>query len=95
MGEATEMEERVARAICLKDDDGRDGDDYWEAYLDHARAAIRAMREPTNDMLSAMAPKYGPLIGRDENEINNFIRGCVDVWKLMIDAGSPPDERMP
>lgn len=46
----SEMVERVARAIA-EDQDGME--DYWDAYVNAARAAIAAMREPTDKMIEA------------------------------------------
>ena len=53
----SEMVERVARAICesekMNPDDKLGG---WIHWVNAARAAIEAMREPTDEMLSAMEP---------------------------------------
>lgn len=49
----SEMIERVARAICDASHDNPDPD--WRAYEHLARAAIEAMREPTEAMSSAGA----------------------------------------
>jgi hypothetical protein len=45
----TSMVEKVARAICAKEEP--DGLGNWKFYTDHARAAIEAMMEPTDHML--------------------------------------------
>jgi hypothetical protein len=55
----SEMVERVARAIFEAEYTGGEGDEYrWErsqdAYRVQARAAIEAMREPTDAMRDAM-----------------------------------------
>jgi len=47
----SEMVERVARAIAAAADDTD-----WELYRSEARAAIEAMREPTEAMLAAVIP---------------------------------------
>lgn len=64
----SEMVERVARAICLdRDPDCTDGGPHpvggwldegrawWTGYEDAARAAIEAMRDPTQMMLTHFA----------------------------------------
>ena len=65
----TEMELRVAETMG-----GVGCDDYW---IDLARAAIRAMREPTEGMIEA---------GYDEDG------GRYITWIRMIHAASPGDE---
>ena len=50
--------------------------DYW---VSEARAAIRAMREPTADMTDAGHPEDGPL-------------HPYFAWQAMIDAASPQEE---
>ena len=45
---SSEMVERVARAIALW---RHGGETNWEHFEDHAKIAIAAMREPTNEML--------------------------------------------
>ena len=95
---ATEMEERVARAICVADEVLPEKECYgmgvqkpkdwigpaWEARLNQARAAIRAMREPTQGL-----PHM-------ENA------ACVHLWygmtaeqvaALMVSAASPGDAK--
>lgn len=47
------MIERVARAICATMS-GTGDDHQWEMFVDEARAAIEAMREPTQAMRDAM-----------------------------------------
>lgn len=91
--EPTEMELRVAQAICesqglvwaLQGDpmtSGSGGDDR-DGYLIEARAAIHAMREPTPEMRGVRvvwAPIARPL-DMWENRLN--------LWTAMIDAASP------
>lgn len=53
-----EMIERVARSLCKidgndPDDIVRDGVLLWTRYDEEARAAILAMQEPTEDMITA------------------------------------------
>lgn len=72
------MVERVARAIARDD---YDGDDLWDefgpgnkaSYTANARAAIEAMREPTEKM-------------SDEGAANNFGKPSYAAWQAMIDA---------
>lgn len=49
--EASSMTERVARAIAQSL-----GADDWRPFVDAARAAVLAMREPTPDMIEAVLP---------------------------------------
>ena len=59
---------KVARAIAVAT-----GDTDWQAHLSTARAAVRAMREPTTAMLQAAMsdlPDWGDL---------------PDEWQAMID----------
>lgn len=69
------MVERVARAIQAFDGHAAAGgaEPGYEAI---ARAAIAAMREPTDEMMS-VTEWWGDLTGRPEH---------VDVWRAMIDA---------
>jgi hypothetical protein len=92
-----EMVERVARAICKAD--GRDPDsDFtsgnatfpaWQAYQSRARAAIEAMREPTEAMIEAgglsdaARPYDGP-----EGEGCQFYPAIA--YRAMIDAALAP-----
>jgi hypothetical protein len=58
-----EMVERVARALCRAD--GNPGkpeteiDIIWHAWINPARAAIAAMREPTEAMVAVIAAGCG------------------------------------
>lgn len=60
MGKTPEMVERVARAICKEQFASLDewnwelqSDAFRESYRDKARAAIEAMKEPTDAMIEA------------------------------------------
>ena len=86
--EPTEMEDRVARSIAVADGVPSDyltttRDAYLNIapYLNMARAAIRAMRTPTTEML---------------REAGMVVAGNTEahaaVWETMIDAASPQDE---
>lgn len=84
-GKSESMVERVARAIALEDLDPETraavNPDVWfvaESYFDLARAAIKAMRGPTEAMCEA---------GRDRHDVYGF--GASDarpVFEAMIDA---------
>jgi hypothetical protein len=57
------MIDRVARALCLAN--GEDPDKpsgvfgvWWKSYRDEARAAIEAMREPTEEMMESAASEF-------------------------------------
>jgi hypothetical protein len=78
-----DMIERVARALTIydgSDPDGRtsiaDRPKRWMLMIEDARAAIAAMREPTEAMLSA-AEEYRPPIHR---------LTWAGPWRAMIDA---------
>ena len=81
MREPTEMEERVARAICNVSNRAPWADENYDLFLDEARAAIRAMREPTFRMIDKGATSSDEICMYPE-----------DVWIAMIDAASPGDE---
>lgn len=65
------MIERVARALC-----GHDPDKYWQLFVPGAQAAIKAMREPTEEMI--FAPDMSSLDARDQS--------TAEIWQAMIDA---------
>ena len=69
------MLERVARAICAKTS-GTDDDRQWSMFIDAARAAIAAMREPTGGMNSA---------GQD-CEAGTYEEDIPRIYTAMIDA---------
>lgn len=91
--EPTEMELRVAHAIYERATVMPNGQLHlmkkkpWEKlqnisrvkYLNDARAAIRAMREPTTEMKDAGHPEDGPL-------------KPYFAWTAMINAASPQEE---
>lgn len=61
MTEATTQVERVARALARHNHPGgseRDIDEMWEGWTGEATAAIKAMSEPTLDMLEAGRAAY-------------------------------------
>ena len=84
----SEMVERVAKEIYLHvnaETAGRPLAEVADAYLACARAAIAAMREPTEAMIkeatdtAIMEGTYG-IAGED----------AVSIWKAMIDAAISP-----
>lgn len=95
----SEMVERVARAICVvaKGPDYPDADYYgkpgdpwrkwWESFVPEARAAIAAMREPTEAMreaaLDADLDIYWGYMAEGPGKPG-------DVWRAMIGAALPP-----
>ena len=83
---ASEMIERVARALCREAGDDPDetditgrGGPLWRLWIDAARSAIEAMMEPTNAMLKAGSAHhmYGP---------GDPLPDALDAWRAMIDA---------
>lgn len=82
------MVERVARAICIGNPDfkmGTDGEGglLWEMYADQARAAIAAMREPTE----AMIDEGGCFVGACDVTINGVRRRDdlgADIFREML-----------
>lgn len=90
----SEMVERVARSLCVEDEHDPDKVNLyrprtpgvtdetrnWMAYVDGARAAIAAMREPKMDLIWAAEraqPKGGIMLSGAEKR---------DFWNAMIDA---------
>lgn len=80
MRQPTEMELRAAEALAVARGCRweRCGDNDREMVIEEARAAIRAMREPTDDMLEPLGT----------GEAYKWARGS---WTIMIDAASPPE----
>ncbi len=72
----SEMVERVAKALAACDNSD------WRAWVDDARAAIEAMREPTKAQLSGASMAIGPWGGHGEAGPPSYER----VWREMIDA---------
>lgn len=98
-GTVSEMVERVARALFVRDNNESRAQCEWDvpgaygkgarsSYLSKARAAIAAMREPTDDML---------IVGMTHaDECNDS--GCAactadHVWGAMIEAALSPDSQ--
>jgi len=93
----SEMIERVARAIAA---DNVRGNSNWQDWLVEARAAIEAMREPTEKMWDAgAADLYG--VSREkaieyakEDKFESDGRKADEIWRAMIDAAlsdQPPE----
>lgn len=91
----TQALERAARAVCRSDyllmpryrKPGAEAaldaavDDDWQAYVDHSRAVLVAVREPDKEMLIA---------GNDQDGYYNdgqaYNAECSTHWTAMIDA---------
>jgi hypothetical protein len=92
----SEMVERVAKAICVSegavDPDGSfEGVAHWERYAAEARAAIEAMREPTEQQVAA-----GIVQARECTDNWTAAGSCVaeHVWAAMISAALSTPDRM-
>lgn len=77
----TEMEERVARALCaLEDDPDRihsfTGEPMWKRHVTEASTAFKVLRLPTREMLEAADAAGSPESPALPHE----------VWPAMIDA---------
>ena len=86
-----DMVEKVARALCkvgvIKEMERCNipatkpefmtaaVDREWDLYQDDARAAIKAMRDPTDAMRLAIPPRFGEMTYRD----------IGDIWRAMVD----------
>lgn len=84
-----EMIERVARAMAKRNHPSasdRDIDDMWEGWSADAYAAIKAMREPTEAMVSS-----GGDCDWDGYEDPNM----ASAWRLMIDEALDPTVEIP
>jgi hypothetical protein len=89
----TDMIERVARAICAElESTVYDPVDYdvveecWPRFVSQARAAIEAMREPTDGML-AEADNMLPRFEEEPNEPRMMgVDGALVAWQAMIDT---------
>lgn len=71
----TSMIEKVARAISLSQ---TQTETMWQAFLPEARAAIEAMREPTEAMIESAIP-----IVPDCGSPHNYPE---PIWQEVIDA---------
>lgn len=81
----TEMESRVSLEIALEYNGYKveSGDDM---FLNMARAAIRAMRNPTATMIRDGADSQSDFM-------TAFWGGATALWQAMIDSASPPEDR--
>jgi len=80
----SEMVERVARAICESTEadifDELDAHSIFRAvYIQQARAAIEAMREPTDEMIEAGLEHQVHTV--ENSRASTFVR-----WSWMVDA---------
>lgn len=80
----SDMVERVARALSIADGNHPDAcsndeeeQPMWTLYLKDARAAIEAMRQPTDEMINDEDLPYSPA------ETRQF-------WQALIDAALSP-----
>lgn len=81
----SDMVERVARALCRHAGaghfKGRDLDAYveiyWRGHASGARAAVEAMRNPTDKMICASLDDHDKRSGR---------QSITECWNSMIDA---------
>ena len=84
----SEIIERVARAICASLDEDPDAADTpyeirgWRLHQSTARAAIAAMREPTEAMIGAGGDIIWTRVNNDQNGINAH---AIEAWCAMID----------
>ncbi len=84
---ATEMVRRVAAAIALAEKTNpawRANPDSWIEWVDTARAAIEAMREPTGPMVTA-GIKDG-IEGEGVHAGRRWPAAVTERWQLMIRA---------
>lgn len=92
MNAVPEMIEKVARALCLYD---RGKDDDWDAqvYLESARAAIAAMREPVEAQLATIHNRVR--IECRPGDQTASILNAREVLQASVDAalGKPPVAR--
>ncbi len=90
----SEMIERVARAMLAADypdDVGGELEYLWwdrhgETYLRYARAAIEAMREPTEAMTFAGHDPLETSVGLSNGELYFDAEGPAQTFTAMIDA---------
>ena len=83
-GERMEMVERVARAICcaerMNPDDKLGG---WIHWQDAARAAIAAMREPTEHMMYVGGSSFEDSMFANGSHVFD---GAREAYRAMIDT---------
>lgn len=87
MSERDDMVERVARAICvsekMNDDDALGG---WVHWVDAARAAIEAMREPTEAVHAKLDEMLDTFVGPDAERRDIMGVFFIRAWRAAIDA---------
>ena len=96
----SEMVERVARAI-YRESVGSAQWEAWETFtpdawgrvksMAQARAAIKAMREPTEAMCQA-PKKGGAIVITREGHQPLYPGNALQAWRIMIDAAFAPPE---
>jgi len=77
------MIERVAKALAVEADDSyQDNQIFWQGY---ARAAVKAMRTPTAEMIDACE-----FTEDGEHTPNNSVLAAQQCWESMIDEALKP-----
>jgi hypothetical protein len=86
-----DMVERVARALAVADgmhpeavSNDEDQVPVWTLYVDDARAAIEAMREPTEAMVGS---------GADHDAEGGGTGNPIAIYTAMIDAALSPNQK--
>ena len=78
--------ERIARALCsqngLPENTMYQGRPMWEDFLPKARAALNAIRTPTE----AMAEAGGAIGGFSDWYEGQYAEKASEVWKAMVEA---------
>lgn len=88
------MVERVARAIAKADNRSAAWDLPPEMFMEHARAAIESLREPTEAMLGAVKPEPTHLYSSRSEDYQKQMKAAVAIsrlgfesdWRVAIDA---------
>lgn len=95
--EPTEMERRVATALSVLaamdyhgkdfcDEIRKEAEGHWSGYVSEARTAIRAMREPTDEMVHQVRMRL------EHQLMDPGVKGwLIRPWQELIDAASPDD----
>ena len=79
-----DMVEKVARAMAERNNDyDEEGRLQWPAYVDDARAAIAAMREPTDAMVDAGWQTSDDVVWM----------ALKEAWPAMVDAALTSSEK--
>lgn len=80
--------ERAARALCSLDDNPEnatmDGKPLWEDYLPEVHAVLRAIREPSEEMIEAGSEITSHI--SSEESVESLGKDAADTWRVMIDV---------